>query len=321
MIASEMRGSISTAYLSEPFESSSATRYIPEDVTGIDGLKKMHSRLRYFRPRCQCFCTAQNASKPSSSSDGGSESIIRSGGKSSYIGFGKFEGFGSEIGSISKALDYLKEVMKAHTAGGIGPENLRVQARGHHDIAMCHHRGGDVDAAISEYKIVIELLEKCLLATSPSAETVPILKRARFDLSSAFSGLSVALADKSSDAEALEYALKSLEIRKAIMGPNHPSVGECLNNIGGLYFRQSNFNKAAEMYQESLGILLTKTGGKEENKYVALAYYNIGLTYDRLGLKKGRDAVYKALLIADHIWGPNHDQTLQISKSFQEMKR
>ena len=316
-----MRDSICTAYLRKRLEHNSVTRYIPEDVTGIDGVKKMHSRLRYFRTRCQCFCTTQSGSKPSGSPEGGSYSIIRSGGNSSYIGFGKFEGFGSESGSISKALDYLKEVIKAHSEGGSGPENLRVQARGHHDIAMCHHRGGDVDAAISEYKKVIELLEKCLLETSPSAETVPILKRARFDLSSAFSGLSVALADKSSDAEALDYALKSLEIRKAIMGPNHPSVAECLNNLGGLYFHQSNFNKAAEMYQESLRILLTKTGGKEENKYVALAYYNIGLTYDRLGLKKGRDAVYKALLIADHIWGPNHDQTIQISKSFQEMNK
>jgi len=250
-----------------------------------------------------------------------SESIIRSGGKSSYIGFGKFEGMGSERGDIQKGLEYLKDALKAHTSIEMNPDEVRESARYHHDIAMCHHRDGDIEGAINEYEQVTKILDDLLLrCPSNDPKFTAVIKRSRFDISSALSGLSVALADLGRDEESLQYALKSLEIRKSLMGQNHASVAECLNNVGGLYFRQSNFNKAAEMYQESLRILLTKTQGKEENKYVALAYYNIGLTYNKLGIKKGQDAVYKALLIAEHVWGTNHDQTIQIKNTFQELQ-
>jgi tetratricopeptide (TPR) repeat protein len=185
---------------------------------------------------------------------------------------------------------------------------------------MCHHRAGDVEAAISEYRVAAGILEELITEIPNLEENHVVLRRSRFDLSSVLSGLSVALADVNENQGALECALKALELRKSLMGPNHASVAECLNTLGGLYFRQASFNKAAEMYQESLRILLTKTGGKEENKYVALAYYNIGLTYDKLGIQKGLDAVYKALLIAEHIWGPNHDQTMQINSSYRDLR-
>lgn len=280
-------------------------------------MKRNSLLLQYSRLFCS---SAGNGSASSGANARANPDIIRSGGKSSYIGFGKFEGMGSEMGSIKKGMEYLQEALKAHTSVQLSPEQRREEARFHHDIAMCHHREGDVDAAITEYQKTAELLEKLLLETPPTGENTVTIKRARFDSSSAFSGMSVALADKGADTEALEYALRALEIRKSLLGPNHASVAECLNNLGGLYFRQSSFNKAAEMYQESLRILLTKTAGKEDNKYVALAYYNIGLTYDKLGIKKGADAVRKALLIAEHIWGANHDQTIQIKASLDHMQ-
>lgn len=262
------------------------------------------------------FCGRPTKDHVTSEASSRESEIIRSGGRSSYIGFGKFEGMGSERGSIEKGLDHLKELLRIHKSLPRSLEQRRGEARYQHDIAMCHHRAGDIEGSIAEYKRVVNFLEE-LLGESPRdvEENRSVLKRCRFDLSSAMSGLSVALADKGDDALALEYASKALEIRKGIMGSNHASVAECLNNLGGLYFRQSSFNKAAEVYQESLGILLTKTGGKEENKYVALAYYNIGLTYCELGIKKGIDAIRKALVIAEHVWGSNHDQTIQIRSS------
>jgi tetratricopeptide (TPR) repeat protein len=279
----------------------------------------MQNRFLVLRQIRRCFSLTPGQSSSTAQSDF-SESVIRSGGKSSYIGFGKFEGMGGEKGNLGKALEYLRDALNAHKSVQSSPDDKMTEARYHHDIAMCHHRGGEVDSAIAEYRKTIEIIDNLLMETPSSSSSSESIKRARFDLSSAFSGLSVAFADNMADQEALEYAQKALEIRKSLMGPNHASVAECLNNLGGLYFRQSNFNKAAEVYQESLRILLTRTGGKEENKYVALAYYNIGLVYHQLGLKKGIDAVHKALLIANHIWGPNHDQTIQIGKTLQDMK-
>ena len=274
-------------------------------------------RFRYF-----CSSAKSSGSAASNASESAAEeTIIRSGGKFSYIGFGKFEGMGRETGSIQKGLDYLREALRAHTSVRMTPDQTREAGRYHHDIAMCYHRDGNIKGAIEEYRNAISVLENLLLESpSDDPSAAPIVKRSRFDLSSAYSGMSVALADQNSDTEALNFALKALEIRKSIMGPNHASVAECLNNVGGLLFRQENFNRAAEVYQESLRILLTKTQGKDENKYVALAYYNIGLTYHKLGIKKGKDAVYKAVLIADHIWGPSHDQTIQIKNSLHDMK-
>ena len=277
------------------------------------------------RLRCSCrwsrgFRTSLSYRYSSSGQSKADTEVIRSGGEFSYIGFGSFESFGSEAGSIQKALEYHKDVLNAHSSSGSGLEHTRIASRSHHDIAMCHHRAGDVEAAISEYRVAAGILEKLITEIPNLEENRVVLRRSRLDLSSVLSGLSVALADVNENQGALECALKALELRKSLMGPNHASVAECLNTLGGLYFRQASFNKAAEMYQESLRILLTKTGGKEENKYVALAYYNIGLTYDKLGLQKGLDAVYKALLIAEHIWGPNHDQTIQISSSYRELR-
>jgi tetratricopeptide (TPR) repeat protein len=241
-------------------------------------------------------------------------------GRSSYIGFGKFDGMGPESGSLSKAMAYFKEALEIQKAIERTPENIRVEARFHHEIAMCHHRMRSMEQAIQEYRNAIGILENLLVITPSSQNSSTVLKRTRFDLSTALSGLSVALADENLDAESLDCALRALEIRKSMLGANHPSVAECLNNLGGLYFRQSSFNKAAEAYQESLRVLLTKTGGKEENKYVALAYFNIGLTYKKLGLNKGVDAIQKALLISNHIWGPEHEQTIQISTTLQEIQ-
>lgn len=248
--------------------------------------------------------------------------MVRSGGSSSYIGFGRFDGLGGEKGDMQKSIEYLQGALKAHTSVEMNPDQLREAARYHHDIAMCLHRDGDVQSAIVEYSHAIKVLEELLIKLpSDNEANTALIKRSKFDLSSALSGLSVVLADtEGKDTECLECSLKALEIRKSLMGPNHPSVAECLNNLGSLYFRQESFNKAAEMYQESLRILLTKTQGKEENKYVALAYYNIGLTYNKLGIKKGVDAIHKAMLIANHIWGPDHEQTIQIRTTFEQVK-
>ena len=274
--------------------------------------------MRLVLSRFKLFCSAQSKRL----SDVNPNEVLRSGGKSSYIGFGRFDGLGSEKGDMKKSVEYLQDALKAHTSVEMNPDQVRESARYHHDIAMCRHREGDIQAALSEYNRSIRVLEELLLRLpSDDPPTANLIKRCKFDLSSAFSGLAVALADiGGKDAESLDHSLKALEIRKALMGPNHASVAECLNNLGSLYFRQENFNKAADMYQESLRILLTKTQGKEDNKYVALAYYNIGLTYNKLGIKKGIDAIHKALVIANHIWGPNHDQTIQIRSTLEELQ-
>jgi tetratricopeptide (TPR) repeat protein len=274
--------------------------------------------MRLVLSRFHLFCSAQSKRMGGVNPN----EVLRSGGKSSYIGFGRFDGLGSEKGDMTKSVEYLQDALKAHTSVEMNPDQARESARYHHEIAMCRHRGGDIQAALSEYNRSIRVLEDLLLRLpSDDPQTANLIKRCKFDLSSALSGLAVALADiGGKDAESLDHSLKALEIRKALMGPNHPSVAECLNNLGSLYFRQENFNKAADMYQESLRILLTKTQGKEDNKYVALAYYNIGLTYNKLGIKKGIDAIHKALVIANHIWGPNHDQTIQIRSTLEELQ-
>ena len=274
--------------------------------------------MRIFLSRLNRFCAA-NSNRTGNVNP---NEVLRSGGKSSYIGFGRFDGMGSEKGDLKKSVEYLQEALKAHTSIQMNPDQVRESARFHHDIAMCFHRDGDVRAAQAEYKRAIVILEDLQLRLpSDNPEMSGLIKRCKFDLSSALSGLSVSQADMDGmDTESLENSLKALEIRKSIMGPNHASVAECLNNLGSLYFRKENFNKAAEMYQESLRVLLTKTQGKEDNKYVALAYYNIGLAYNKLGIKKGSDAIRKALLIAEHIWGPNHDQTIQMRTTLEQLQ-
>lgn len=105
--------------------------------------------------------------------------------------------------------------------------------------------------------------------------------------------------------KALEYILKSLNIRKSLFGENHQDVAYCYNNIAGIYFQERNYEKALEYYFKDLDISLKTLGSGHPD--VASTLNNIGSTY--YGEKEfGKSLEYhiKALCLYDSILGKRH---------------
>ena len=62
-----------------------------------------------------------------------------------------------------------------------------------------------------------------------------------------------------SDAEPLYQ--QALELRKRLLGEEHPDVAQSLNNLAGLYRNQGRYSEAEPLYQEAI-IIATKTLGE-----------------------------------------------------------
>ena len=77
--------------------------------------------------------------------------------------------------------------------------------------------------------------------------------------------------------KALEYHELSLNIRKKILGEEHPDTATSYNNIGSIYNNMGDNKKALEYYELSLNIRKKILG--EEHPDTATSYNNIGLIY------------------------------------------
>lgn len=103
----------------------------------------------------------------------------------------------------------------------------------------------------------------------------------------------------------------SLKLRRIAVGKQHASVAECLNNIAAIHFERGAYSRAAENYEEALTIL-TQIFQGEENRFVALTFYNLGLCWTKLEYPQAHTALEKALEIAGSAFGPTHETTLSI---------
>ena len=100
--------------------------------------------------------------------------------------------------------------------------------------------------------------------------------------------------------EAKEYYTQALEMTKAFLGENHPSVAETLNNLGTAWSSLGEKKKAIEYYKKVLEILKAILGASHPS--VASTLNNLGNAWSSLGEKK------KAI--------ENYEKALEMKKSF-----
>jgi len=133
------------------------------------------------------------------------------------------------------------------------------------------------------------------------------------------SGLGVAFNDVGRQDEALEMLTRTLALRKAMVGKDHPSVAECLNNLGALYFSRQAYQKAVEHYEQALELLTAAAGGNEESPYIALTHYNIGLCRGHLGeVRAALGSLRKAKTLAENSLGSDHPQVTLIKETMKQ---
>ena len=104
---------------------------------------------------------------------------------------------------------------------------------------------------------------------------------------------------------ALEYPLKSLNIRLSVLGDNNLLVAENYNNIGNVYKEKGEYDKALEYQNKSLNIRLKLLGGN--HPLVSDSYHNIGVIYSAQNdYKKTIEYFKKSMAIRIDIFGENH---------------
>jgi CHAT domain-containing protein/tetratricopeptide (TPR) repeat protein len=94
-------------------------------------------------------------------------------------------------------------------------------------------------------------------------------------------------------------------MREKLLGPDDPSVGTTLNNLGLLYHAQSRFAEAEALYRRSLAVRETALG--PEHLDVGTSLNNLGLLYRESGrLTEAEPLLRRGLAITEKAVGPEH---------------
>jgi CHAT domain-containing protein/tetratricopeptide (TPR) repeat protein len=104
--------------------------------------------------------------------------------------------------------------------------------------------------------------------------------------------------------ESLNAFNKSLEIRKEILGENHPVTARCYLALGIIHDEKSHYNESLNCYSKALNIYIDQFG--EKNLQVASCFNNIGLVYwSKNDYDKALEYLFKALRIRKELLGEN----------------
>ncbi|GAX18315.1 hypothetical protein FisN_23Hh208 [Fistulifera solaris] len=99
---------------------------------------------------------------------------------------------------------------------------------------------------------------------------------------------------KASTAETMSSYLKSLQIKREILGPDHLSVGKTLNNIGSVFYMSREFEAALTAYKDAFRILKKHLG--EDHLDAITVVCNIADVQVAMGDKEGALLNYRKAL-------------------------
>ena len=94
--------------------------------------------------------------------------------------------------------------------------------------------------------------------------------------------------------EAEPYYQQSLEMRRKLLGNEHPDVATSLNNLAGLYDSQGKYEEAEPYYQQSLAMMRKLLGN--EHPHVATSLNNLAGLYKSQGKYEEAEPYYQQSL-------------------------
>jgi CHAT domain-containing protein/tetratricopeptide (TPR) repeat protein len=105
--------------------------------------------------------------------------------------------------------------------------------------------------------------------------------------------------------EGIRFAEKSLDIRKAIIGEQHPNYARSLNTLGALYSANGDFPRAESLYQRALRVGKSVFG--EQHPAYATTLTNLGGLYLEMGdFTRAVPLHQKALEVMKFVHGEQH---------------
>jgi tetratricopeptide (TPR) repeat protein len=99
---------------------------------------------------------------------------------------------------------------------------------------------------------------------------------------------------QASNEETMASYLKSLQIKRDILGPDHLSVGKTLNNIGSVFYLKKEYDPALTAYKDAYRIMEHKLGS--DHLDVGTVVSNVGDVYFALGDKAEAQEHYNRAL-------------------------
>jgi len=271
-------------------------------------------------PRLSCHASVFELSRSASTSPPSAST------SNTYINLGKFETLGADVGRAATGLAYLEETLRVQEAEyAAEEEELRKTTKAMplamslHEVGRQYHQLGDPTQAIVFYQRAKGLVEDAIsvrMGLSSDGKRTKALTYALFTKSEVCSSLGVAYHDAGQAEEARLQHQQALELRKEIVGKEHPGVAECVNNLGNIYFARGSYQKAAEHFEQALAILAASC---PDTPFVALTLYNLGLCRAHLGQPQPAEAALKrALRLAERLLGSEHRQVEMIRQTLEK---
>ncbi|KAL3922903.1 MAG: hypothetical protein SGILL_001953 [Bacillariaceae sp.] len=175
-----------------------------------------------------------------------------------------------------------------------------------HCLGYCNYRLENDEQALSHYEQALSLVSQTSLNDVHLAASLNCVAVLHFNKQ-----------DKGT-AVALKMFRESLALYQATAEPNVTAIATVLNNIGRVYYLQSEFKQALAMYEQSLSI--RKSVLTESSLDVAATVYNIGQTCHQLGQLEASLAQYKEFLrIAKVTLGPGSKDMALVYKGIAEI--
>ncbi|KAG7369202.1 tetratricopeptide repeat protein [Nitzschia inconspicua] len=175
-----------------------------------------------------------------------------------------------------------------------------------HCLGYCSYRTENDDQAITYYDQALSLVRATKLgplALAASLNCVGVLYFNKQD-----KGTTIALS----------MFRESLDLYQSMSNQDVPTIATVLNNIGRVYYLQSEFQQALVMYEQSLA--LRQSILDVDSLDVAATLYNIGQTFHQLGRLEDSLARYKDFIhIARGVLGPSSKDMALVYKGIAEI--
>jgi tetratricopeptide (TPR) repeat protein len=126
---------------------------------------------------------------------------------------------------------------------------------------------------------------------------------------SIYSNLTASALGRGGYQEAEDFALRSVELSRRTLPPNHPLLAAALNNLAQALRFEGQYLQAEKRYREALAIWEEAFGPRHPD--VAKGLVNLAAFYHERGREAGAEDLYiRAAGIFEQAFGGNHPQTL-----------
>jgi tetratricopeptide (TPR) repeat protein len=207
-------------------------------------------------------------------------------------------------GLYQDAIDYFNRALSLCTITG-DARSLHI-VKIFHCLGYCNYRTENDEQALSYYEQALAIIRDTNLGQSHLAGSLNCAAVLHFNKQ-----------DKGT-IMALNMFRESLDLYQNMVEPDLATIATVLNNIGRVYYLQSEFQQALAKYQHSLS--LRRTTLDNESLDVAATLYNIGQTCHQLGrLDESLSHYMDFLRIARASLGPNSKDMALVYKSIAEI--